>query len=358
MSDLGQSARLPLVRRWGIMKKWFGLRLRAVKVSSVIAAGCLLAVSGCDVSESTDNGGSQGDDVAPFCSTVGEHKTQFEQAAAASTSTNELANLVTFASAIGDIQAMWADLVDVAPADIKSDVQEVHDAWATAEDKAVERDVLGALTNAVLNSGSVSRVNSYIAENCGTEYAPLGGGRSTTTSTAASSAAVLDQEFTDDDGYRYRVVINGPATYDSTVDVVNSKPGSAAFGFTLQTTGTIYNETSGRNAPFPEGMVAAALWSEGSQACSTLGSQLTNADVNSNYCGRQFETFASSTTIPAGSSLSFSVVAGLNLPISIPEASADEIEASFERPDGWAVITGITGMASAPDMCVSDLPAC
>ena len=101
--------------------------------------------------------------VDSFCSVLDEHKTQYlEQMDAASG--QGLAGIATAIGAIGDLKLMWKDLAEVAPADIQTDVEAVRDAWAKQEDDA--GDWQKVLTTALLNSGSMSRVDAYIRENC------------------------------------------------------------------------------------------------------------------------------------------------------------------------------------------------
>lgn len=41
-----------------------------------------------------------------------------------------------------------------------------------SEDAAKSGNYMGILTNAITNLGATERVNNYIAEKCGAEYAP------------------------------------------------------------------------------------------------------------------------------------------------------------------------------------------
>ncbi|WP_157171762.1 hypothetical protein [Nocardia higoensis] len=288
---------------------------------------------------------------------MSKHKERFEQAMAATDSTNDLANLVNGAGAVGDLKLMWREIAAVAPAEIQSDAEATASAWDTAEQEGIDRDGAGALANALLNTGSLTRLSTYIAEHCGEDLAPGPVPQSPTT-TVHQSATLLDQTFSDKAGYQYRVVLKGPAVYTPVVDIANAKPGAAIFSFTLATTGTIYNLTPNRNAPLPEGAVVAAAWPSSSQACQVLSANASNADVTSGYCGRQFEINAPSTTIASGGSLNFTSMVGLILPLELDESMLPSVQSSFQTPSGWAFMTGGAGIASVPNVCVSDQPVC
>lgn len=81
---------------------------------------------------------------------------------------DDLAGILTAASAIGDLKVMWKDLAAVAPDEIRSDVEAVSDAWQKQEDNAGEGNWTGALTTALFNSGSMMRVDTHVREVCDT----------------------------------------------------------------------------------------------------------------------------------------------------------------------------------------------
>ena len=104
-------------------------------------------------------------DSATYCETVATHKDRYlnsmSQAAEGS-----LGDLLTGLSAIGDLKNMWVALAEVAPEEIRIDTEAVRDAWIAQEKAAANGDVGGALISGLLNSGSMSRVDSYIRDNC------------------------------------------------------------------------------------------------------------------------------------------------------------------------------------------------
>lgn len=75
-------------------------------------------------------------------------------------------------AAIGDIKTRWVDLAKVAP-DEKTDTEAVRDAWKATKDAAKSGDIIGAIINSIVNTSASERVNNYIVDNCGAEYAPM-----------------------------------------------------------------------------------------------------------------------------------------------------------------------------------------
>ncbi|GEM_PF-2479089 len=103
--------------------------------------------------------------VQAFCSTMDEHEQAYlDQMAAAQG--EGLAGIFTATSAIGDLERMWADLADVAPADVQGDVEAVRDAWRKQEDAAADGDWQASVVTGLLNAGPMGRVDAYVRENC------------------------------------------------------------------------------------------------------------------------------------------------------------------------------------------------
>jgi hypothetical protein len=86
--------------------------------------------------------------------------------------TGVVGGLAATISALGDIQRMWEELAEVAPEDIRADVESVRDTSAKQLDKAQEvaKDPLGslgsALIDALINSGPIRRVDAWTSANC------------------------------------------------------------------------------------------------------------------------------------------------------------------------------------------------
>ncbi|QOT19626.1 hypothetical protein [Paenarthrobacter sp. YJN-5] len=301
----------------------------------VIAAGLV----GCSAPATTTTTASPAAQSADFCGTVSTHRDRYLQTMN-QPSGSDLAKLVTTLSAVGDLKLMWTDIAAVAPPEIKTDAVAARDAWSKAESAGISGNKIEALGNALLNSGSVSRVNAYIAAHCGAEYAPLGV-QPTAQPTPTATKVAAEGVWTDRNGYKYRIVINGPVDYKFTSDIKNALPGKAIVSFMHATTGTIYNLTPGRNAPVPEDLKFMTAW-RGGIACDTLFSK---SDDNSSglpdgACGRAFQVGIDAKQIPDGGSVTYRAASGLNLAISVDESSVEQLRAAFSSPDQITLVTG------------------
>lgn len=117
-------------------------------------------------------GGASARSVTAYCDTVAKHRDRYLAAMDEASSSGGLEGLLTGVGAIGDIKTMWVDLAKVAPDEIQTDTEAVRDAWKDTEDAANSGNYIGIFTSAFSNSGPAERVNDYIVENCGAEYAP------------------------------------------------------------------------------------------------------------------------------------------------------------------------------------------
>lgn len=105
--------------------------------------------------------------VEAFCSTMDKHKTAYlEQMNSADG--GSLNGLFTAVGAMGDLKIMWDELATVAPSEIQADVESVAETWKKQEDNASNGNWLGSLSTALLNTGAISRVDTYVRENCDT----------------------------------------------------------------------------------------------------------------------------------------------------------------------------------------------
>jgi len=114
-----------------------------------------------------------------YCDVMQKHKERYLQAMADATSqvkkgdaAGVVGGLAETVSALGDIQRMWDELAQVAPDEIRPDVESVRDTSAKQLDNAEQsvKDPVGALgsalVNALVNSGPIRRVDAYTRANC------------------------------------------------------------------------------------------------------------------------------------------------------------------------------------------------
>lgn len=82
-----------------------------------------------------------------------------------------LAGSAQMVTALGDLQVMWKDLAEVAPDDIRSDVEVIRDATEEQLEAAGSGgDTLSMLSSGLLsgltNAGSYQRVDAFVREHC------------------------------------------------------------------------------------------------------------------------------------------------------------------------------------------------
>ncbi len=133
-------------------------------ITLTIAVILALSLSAC--------GGGSERSVEAYCNTVAKHRDRYLSAMDAANSSGGLSGLLGGIAAIGDIKNMWVDMAEVAPDEIQTDTEAVRDAWKASEEASLKGDYIGAFTAALTNSAATQRVNDYIVEHCGAEYAP------------------------------------------------------------------------------------------------------------------------------------------------------------------------------------------
>lgn len=130
-----------------------------------IAALLVLSLPAC--------GGGSARSAQAYCDMVAKHRDRYLSAMDSANGTGGLVGLLGGFAAIGDIKTMWVDLAKVAPDEIQTDTEAVRDAWKATEDAAKSGDYLSVISNSIINMSATQRVNDYIADNCGAEYAPM-----------------------------------------------------------------------------------------------------------------------------------------------------------------------------------------
>jgi hypothetical protein len=148
--------------------------VRHRRYATVIAFSVALALI-----PATLSGCGTGRSVQAYCNTMQNHKDQYLQAMADATKQVKkgsgagiVGGLTESISALGDIQGMWDELVQVAPDDIRPDVESVRNTSAKELDNAklAVRDPVAALgaalVIALINRGPIRRVDAYTRANC------------------------------------------------------------------------------------------------------------------------------------------------------------------------------------------------
>lgn len=304
------------------------LHLAALLSTCLLVASCSGATDGGPDSETSDASAD------PFCEVVESHRARY---ISATESLNNVDGLIALGAAVGEIRVMWEDLVAIAPPEIATDLTITRDAWIKAEESAMSGDVAGALVNAVLRSGSASRVNQYIADACGEEYAPFGvtSGPSADPFADIQTAAIREGTWEDDLGYTYAVTIMSPWAVTTDVNLADAPPGKALVSVLIYLMVRVENTTPGRNAELPS-IALTAAWEVDGPECEALG-EWDNLDAT-NYCGRVWGNGSDgSVTLASGESLTFVSTTGTLTPLQVPEGDAEALAAGFAFPAAFAV---------------------
>lgn len=333
------------------------MTMRNTVTGVALALSVLLA--GCDPQGTEASGSSEPNknrSVETFCETVAKHKDRYLETMAGADTTDGLLNLLRAVSAVGDLRSMWTDLAATAPADISSDAQAVSEGWNSSTAAVISRDYAGVIATALLTNGAASRLNSYIAEKCGTEYAPIGTGFDGLEAPDPRGQPVLvSGDFEADFGYMFHIELSG-ADIEPTVDVANSVPGKALYSFVARGTGRLTNTTADRNAPVPTDMQVNVLWKAGSPVCDFLG-ESDNADIGG-YCGRAWALDASTATLGPEESVELTWALGTITPRNIEEGADEHLTELIRNPDGWAFELEGRSLASAASLCLGSEGIC
>lgn len=147
------------------------VRRNRAAITTLVGVALLAGLTGC---------GGQERSPEAFCEVMDKHRERYEESAGQAMDLVErgdglglLGGAAQMVSALGDLQLMWDELAEVAPEEIRADIEVVRDnnkAQLENAKKAVE-DPLGALVGGLagglFNSGSYTRVNDYAGEHCG-----------------------------------------------------------------------------------------------------------------------------------------------------------------------------------------------
>ena len=104
--------------------------------------------------------------AAEFCAVHDRHRDRYLAATTPSEDGNPFGDLVSLAVAVGDLSIMWSELAGAAPEEIRSDAEAVRDGWEQQERDSLDGKWLATIGNGILNAGAMTRVDSYIRDNC------------------------------------------------------------------------------------------------------------------------------------------------------------------------------------------------
>ena len=108
----------------------YGKRTAVPVVAVTMMSGAFLAACG------------DGRSVEAFCSTMDEHRTAFTSQMDTAMGQG-FGGLFTAGSAVGDLKHMWSDLSEVAPEDIRQDVESVAEVWTKQEENGSSGNWMG-----------------------------------------------------------------------------------------------------------------------------------------------------------------------------------------------------------------------
>lgn len=142
------------------MKSAMTVRTATLLAAAGIAlAGAAACSSGEDRSE--DN----------FCSTVNEHRDEFNSSMDAVTTSGDLSSGLDNASgAFAGLGDMWTELAKVAPEEVQKDAEKMDEAFGSGSGAATESDAPGGIfsgiSDAVDTARAAANIGSYVNQHC------------------------------------------------------------------------------------------------------------------------------------------------------------------------------------------------
>ncbi len=166
-------------------------RLRASMSATAAVLTMIAMLTACTQTRSVDS----------YCAVIAEHKERYLNAMdQVNASADPVAGIAGVIAALGDLQRMWDEAAQVAPDEIRADVEAVATHWAsqfeTAEKMAT--DPLGALASGLVgglaNAGAMQRVDEFTAQNCPGSGTMLGGTIDTDATPDSTATTAADSE--------------------------------------------------------------------------------------------------------------------------------------------------------------------
>lgn len=311
--------------------------MRKAVLASAAVASLGLALVGCS------SGG--GDTAKAFCDEVSNYKDTYVMQLTAAQYDDHLID--SGDGALSDLRGMWAAWLEVAPDELRSDVEDVKNSWDYYEDGLTVEEVTN-VAGAISDDSTMVNVARYIRETCSSSYAAATDDtraeEEPDAEPAEAAGPLLTDTWTDDDGYSYEFsVLTAEGT--ASKDVANAKPGEANLTWSYTITGEVTNTTPERNAPMPS-LRVEPVWPASSPVCS-LGWLLIQPAFNSNTDGRE-EAWCTLGNAPwqpltDGNQIMMNETVAVNASVSnpievpAPEADADAIIAELQAPPMWAI---------------------
>lgn len=139
--------------------------------TTLTKAGALVTAAGIALAGLASCSDADERNVGNFCSTVGEHRDEFNSAMSAVTSSGDIsAGLSQASDAFAGLGDMWSRLATVAPEDIRADAETMDAAFGTDSGRATETTgsdgILSGITDAVDTANAAVNVNTYVTQHC------------------------------------------------------------------------------------------------------------------------------------------------------------------------------------------------
>lgn len=142
--------------------------------STITRTGTLVAAAGIGLATLTGlSACSTGEDRSEdnFCSTIDEHRDQFNSSMDAVTSSPDLsAGLSNASDAFAGLGDMWTKLAKVAPEDIRKDAETMDEAFGSDSAHATETEssggIFSGISDAVDTARAATNIGTYADQHC------------------------------------------------------------------------------------------------------------------------------------------------------------------------------------------------
>ncbi|MCK7637391.1 hypothetical protein [Corynebacterium pygosceleis] len=261
---------------------------------------------------------------------------------------------------------VWSEFSRVAPEEISGSAAQAMKRINDIHTKSFEEELKDGDVREFFVSPELAEIDAYTIEKCGADhsvrqrnpvehYYPTGDG------------VLLDGEFSDEDGYRYRIVVDSPPELSYDINVADAKPGKALVSYKTRITGHIENLTPGRNAPVPPYPTIRQYLDESHPICGSW--RAVNSDEG---CFLSGELMVLTDPLPAGATVPFTAELGTEGGPDISavhpnrfesgESTAESTISDLVDRSEWKVTVGYPahshGDTSFPEKCFSTSNLC